>query len=102
MPAPSRVDEVPLSRLPLPLAQLLRRSRNAKTALERHLAAYYLRECSLKLLASAAVADYAESGEHDPALADVLANLARPAVGHWWLFARRLVPVLADRGVAGY
>ena len=93
---------VQVSRLPLPLAQLLRRCRNAKTALERHLTAYYLWECALKLLGSAAVADYAELAEHDPALADVLANLARPAVGHWWEIVRRLVPVLADRGLAGY
>ena len=28
----------------------------------------------------------------------MLENLARPSVGHWWEFVRRLVPVLADSG----
>ena len=35
-------------------------------------------------------------------LVAMLKNLARPAVGHWWEFVRRLVPVLADRGDAGF
>lgn len=57
-----------LPRLPLPLSQLLRRALNAKTPLERHLTGYYLWECSLKLLGSAAVVDYAELADPDPAL----------------------------------
>src|SRR5437764_91946 len=85
LPAP---DEDLIRRLPLPLAQLSRRALNAKTPLERHLTAYYLWECGLKLLGSAVVVDYAEFGDHDPELADRLTNLARPAVGHWWEFAR--------------
>jgi serine/threonine protein kinase len=32
----------------------------------------------------------------------MLENLARPAVGHWWEFVRRLVPVLADFGDGGF
>ena len=32
----------------------------------------------------------------------MLKNLARPAVGHWWEFVRRLVPVLADSGDEGF
>jgi hypothetical protein len=84
-----------IPRLPLLLAQLLRRAHNAKTPLERHLTTYYRWECALKLLGSAVV-DFAEHVEPDPALAAVLGNLARPAVGHWWLIVRRLVPVLAD------
>src|SRR5690348_14545731 len=95
-------DEQLLQRLPLPLVQLCRRSQNAKTPLERHLTAYYLWEASLKLLGAAAVVEYAEGNEHDPELAEKLKNLARPSVGHWWEFVRRLVPVLAARGDKGF
>jgi eukaryotic-like serine/threonine-protein kinase len=91
-----------IGRLPLPLAQLYRRAHNAKTPQERHHAAYYLWEASLKLLGSVAVVAYAELGDQDPELADRLRNLARPAVGHWWEFVRRLVAVLAAREDAGF
>ncbi len=74
---------------------------NAKTALERHNTAFFLWEASLKLLGSVAIAVYAERPEHDPQLSERLTNLARPALGHWWEFVRRLVPVLADQGDAG-
>jgi WD40 repeat protein/serine/threonine protein kinase len=95
-------DEELLQRLPLPLAQLYRRAQNAKTPFESHLAAYYFWESALKLLAATAVVEYAELNEHDPGLTEMLRNLARPAVGHWWEFVRRLVPVLADRGDEGF
>src|SRR6516162_7739462 len=52
-------DDATLSRLPLPLAQLLRRAHNAKSALERHLTAFYLWEAALKLLGSTCVVEYA-------------------------------------------
>src|SRR5438105_1613197 len=96
------VDEQLLQRLPLPLAQLCRRSQNAKTPLDRHLAAYYLWESGLKLLAATAVVEYAELNDHDPELTEKLQILARPSVGHWWEFVRRLVPVLADKGDKGF
>jgi hypothetical protein len=51
------VDETLVQRLPLPLAKLVRRAQNAKTPLDRHQAAYYLWEASLKLLASVAVVE---------------------------------------------
>src|SRR3954469_19744152 len=95
-------DEDLLRRLPLPLAQLYRRAHNAKTPLERHLAAFYLWEAGLKLLASAAIVEYAALNRADADLAEELQDLARPALGHWWRFARRLVPILADAGVAGW
>jgi WD40 repeat protein/serine/threonine protein kinase len=95
-------DEQLVLRLPLPLAQLYRRAHNAKTPLERHHAAFYLWESALKLLASVAVIEYADLGDRDPGLVDMLKNLARPSLGHWWEFVRRLVPPLADAGCAGF
>src|SRR5579884_759079 len=92
------VDNDLVGRLPLPLAQLYRRAHNAKTPLERHLTAFYLWEASLKLLSSSAIIAYAEQPEHDPAVAERLKCLARPALGHWWEFSRRLLPLLHDPG----
>src|SRR5437588_8374914 len=102
MPVAVVVDEELLRKLPLPLAQLYRRAHNAKTPQERHHTAYYLWEAALKLLGSVAVVAYAELGDQDPELAACLQNLARPSLGHWWEFVRRLTPVLADRGDAGF
>jgi len=96
------VDESLVQRLPLPLVKLVRRTQNAKTPLDRHQDAYYLWEAALKLLGSVAVVEYAELGDHDPQLVAMLENLARPAVGHWWQFVRRLVPVLAGSGDEGF
>src|SRR5262245_58353538 len=95
-------DEDLVRRLPLPLAQLYRRAHNAKTVLERHQAAFYLWEAALKFLGSVAVVTYADSGSNDPALAECLQHLARPALGHWWELVRRLTPVLADGGDGGF
>ena len=97
-----RLDEQLISRLPLPLALLCRRAHNATTPLEQHLTAYYLWEASLKLLGSVAVVEYAALGDQDADLLERLKNLARPAVGHWWEFVRRLTPLLADRADAGF
>ena len=102
MNAASPLNESLVQRLPLPLAQLYRRAHNAKTPLERHQAAYYLWEAALKLTGSLAVCEYARLGDRDPELAERLKNLARPALGHWWEFVRRLVPVLAEAGVGGF
>jgi hypothetical protein len=96
------IDEALVQKLPLPLAQLLRRAHNAKTPLERHLAAYFFWEAGLKLLGSVAVVEFAEKAHADPDLAERLKNLARPSIGHWWEFVRRLVPVLAEAGDPGF
>src|SRR5438093_4060108 len=96
------LDEALARRLPLQLAQQYRRAHNAKTPQERHLAAYYLWEVSLKLLGSVAIVEYDRLDRHDEALGECLKNLMRPALGHWREFARRLVPVLADHGVPGF
>jgi YD repeat-containing protein len=95
-------DDSLVQRLPLPLAQLYRRAHNAKTPLERHLAAFYLWEASLKLLASVAITEFAGQPDHNPQLAERLTNLARPAVGHWWEFVRILVPALVSGGRAPF
>ena len=85
MPPEPPLDEALPQRLPLPLAQLYRRAHNAKTALDRHLTAFYLWEASLKLLGCTAVVAYAARPEHDPKIAEKLQSLARaltrPLVG---------------------
>jgi hypothetical protein len=91
-------DENLVRRLPLPLAKLYRRAHNAREAFDRHQAAYFLWEASLKLLGSVAIVAYADHSAQDPKLAERLTNLARPSLGHWWEFVRQLVPVLADAG----
>jgi hypothetical protein len=65
VPVATRPDDLLLARLPLPLAQLYSRAHNARTALDRHLTAYYLWEASLKLLASVCVVEYARLGHPD-------------------------------------
>ena len=61
--------------LPLPVATLVRRARNAKSAKERHDTAYFAWEASLRLLVAA----------RPP---PDLAPLARGSVGHWVRAAR--------------
>ena len=81
-------DEQLLQRLPLPLAQQCRRSQNAKTPLERHLAAFYLWEASIKLLSSVALIEYAGLSDHDSELVERLKNLARPREGRARILSR--------------
>ena len=96
------VDESLIQKLPLPLARLAIRAQNAKRPLDRYLGAYYLWEAALKLLGSVAVVEFSDLGPPDPKLIGVLETLARPALGHWWEYVRRLVPVLADSGDGGF
>ncbi len=91
-------DERLVQSLPLPLARMYRRASNAKTALERHHAAYYLWEAGLKLTTSVAIAEYAAFGQHDTDIDVTLQNLARPSTGHWWQMLRTLLPWLSQRG----
>src|SRR4051794_9484174 len=81
-------------RLPLPLAQLCRCTRNAKTALEQHLTAVHLWEAAFKLLASAAVVRYLCLSPSEPAVTDQLKGLARASLGTWWRFSQLLLPRL--------
>jgi hypothetical protein len=94
-------DEDLCRKLPLPLAQLYRRAHNAKSAQERHHAAYYLWEAALKLLGATAVVTYLDAASTPSGrLAEALQNLARPAIGHWWEIVRLLTVELADRDAA--
>lgn len=95
-------DEALALRLPLPLAQLYRRAHYASTPYVRHSSAYYLWEASLKLMGSVAISAYAHRECHDPSIAERLALLARPSIGHWWEFNRRLIAKLAEEGDAGF
>jgi serine/threonine protein kinase len=95
-------DDDLVRRLPLPLARLYRRACNAKSAFDRHQAAYFLWEAALRLLASAAVVRFAEHPAPDPDVLETLKKLARPSLGDWWAFVRRLVPILADAGDPGF
>jgi len=56
----------------LPLAQLYRRAHNAKTRLERHNTAFFLRETSLKLLGAVAMVEYAQQPRDVPKLSQCL------------------------------
>jgi hypothetical protein len=96
MPTTSSGDEDLIRQLPLPLAQLYRRARNARTDLERHQAAYYCWEAGLKLLGATAVLEYVERGQPEPQLTERLACLARPSLGQWWEVARELIARLAE------
>jgi hypothetical protein len=92
------VDDAIVKRLPLPLAQCVRRAIDGKNALDRALGAYFIWEAGLKLLGVVAIVTYAEKGQSVPAIAEVLQDLKRPSLGHWWNFVRRLTPFLAELG----
>jgi hypothetical protein len=91
-----------VQRLPLPMAQLYRRARNAKIALDRHLTAFFLWEVAIKLIGTVSIVVYAEQDEFDPRVVERLRSLARPSLGHWWEFTRLLVPILAESGDPGF
>jgi serine/threonine protein kinase len=99
--------EALIQRLPLPLAQLCRRALNAKTPMDRHRTAYDLWEAGLKLLGAVTIVAYAQRVVDErlvpgAQLAECLQNLTRPTLEHWWELMRRLAPVLADAGDAGF
>jgi predicted Ser/Thr protein kinase len=87
-----------LQTLPLPLAQLLRRALNGKSAAERHHGAFYLAEGTLKIAAAARVGLWMEralvpGGD----LARKLEALVLPSLGHWCEFLRELTLSLSKR-----
>jgi hypothetical protein len=94
---PAGLDEELLRRLPLPVAQLLRSADNGKNMLDRHWAAFYVWEASLKLLGSVAIVDLAERGTPSAQLQEQLQSLSRPSLGQWCGYVRELVKELAPR-----
>jgi tRNA A-37 threonylcarbamoyl transferase component Bud32 len=87
-----------LQTLPLPLAQLLRRAMNGKSAAERHHGAFYLAECTLKIASAARVGlwlDRALVPGGD--LARKLEALVLPSLGHWCELLRELTLSLSKR-----
>lgn len=87
-----------LPRLPLPLAQTLRRALNAKSPQEAHTAAYYFFESALKLSTAAQVGVYIQLGASDGALNELLENLTRASTGHWLAMLREISAHHARRG----
>ncbi len=87
-----------LQRLPLPLAQLLRRALNGKSSLERHHNALYLAEAALKLGASMRIGIWLEHGlERGSTLARNMEALLLPSLGHWLGLLRDCDRVLGER-----
>ncbi len=77
--------------LPLPLAQLLKRSLNAKSATDRHHNAFYLGEAGLKLAAAARVGVWmAHLHQPQSPLVGRLEKLVRPSLGTWLELLRSL------------
>src|SRR5207244_4122116 len=76
-----------------------RRAANAKSAADRHQAAFFLCEASLGLLGCSAAVTCAGRPGLDPTLSG---GLTRPPLARWWGLARSLVPALAEAGDAGF
>lgn len=73
-----------IERLPLPLAQLIHRAIQGKSAAERHNCAYYLGEASLKLAAAVRIRLYLERAlEPQDNVARRLVCLKLPSLGQW-------------------
>jgi len=72
--------------VPLPVASLCRRARNARSAAERHLAAYHAWEGSIRLAVAATP---------PPAATD----LSAPSIGTWVSFCRPREALLAEAGL---
>lgn len=94
--------------LPYPLAVLVLRALNGKSAPERHHSAYYLAECALKLAAAARIGVWLEragmlgSAEDKPQsfdkdIARRLEALVLPSAGHWCELLREVSRTLAER-----
>ncbi len=81
--------------LPLPLAQLLKRSLNAKSATDRHHNAYFFAEAALKLTAAARIGVWmAHAFDPSSPLVDTLKKLMRPSAGHQLELLREVDDVL--------
>jgi serine/threonine protein kinase len=91
-----------LTELPLPLAQLYRRTNDEKSDEARHNTCYFLFEALVKLIAAPAIALYLEDVGRDPSarvdqLDQQLQALACPSQGHWVGILRELARHFAKR-----
>lgn len=80
---PPPPSDAVVRQFPLPLPQLYRKAANAASPLDRYLTAYCFWEAGLKSLAAVAVAECVRRGPLDATVSAKLAQLARPALGHW-------------------
>ncbi|MCA9215711.1 MAG: protein kinase, partial [Planctomycetales bacterium] len=84
-----------LTQLPLPLAQLYRRTNDEKNPNARHNNCYFMFEALVKLVTAPAIAIYLEDAERSPqrrseAIDKQLEALACPSQGHWVGMLREL------------
>ena len=91
-----------LTQLPLPLAQLYRRTNDEKSNEARHNVCYFMFEAAVKLVAAPAVALYLEEVEHDQhfrvaQIDQLLEHLACPSQGHWVGILRELARYFSNR-----
>jgi len=87
-----------LSTLPLPLAQVLRRALNGKSAVDKHNNAFYLAEVSMKLAATLRIGLWLDRAlQPGGKVAGELESLALPSLGHWLSFLRATNQELASR-----
>jgi serine/threonine protein kinase len=99
---PQVIDEELIRRLPYPLAQLYRDAHNTRTPKDRQFKAYCLWEASLKLMATVALAGYAERAETDPqTLAKLDGVLKMPTTGLWLRVVNTLLSEFASGPEAG-
>ncbi len=85
-----------LGSIPMPLAQLGKRALNAPAGIERHNAAFYMLEATLKLAAAGRICLWIKDGLVDPStrpadqarVAQSLQSLALPSLGHWFGYLR--------------
>jgi hypothetical protein len=99
--APATHDALP-GRLPLPVAGLYRDALNAIDPVVQHQSAYFTWEAGVKILATAALAEFVRRPEPVPGLTELLARPTAPTLGQWWGLVRLLVPRLAARPDAGF
>ncbi len=98
MDLPPTIRSRLLNELPLPVAQLLRRGLNAKSAVDRHHLFYFAGEAALKLAAAARVGVWLDNClEPGSSGARRLEALVLPSVGHWLSLLRDLSADLAHR-----
>ena len=83
-------------RLPMPLAQLCKRALRSDAPSDRHHAAFYLAEASVKLAASARIGRWLDRGcTPGGDLAKRLEGLLLPSLGHWCGWFRDVSAALA-------